>query len=105
MDWTSVGRHIRERRLQKSWRQEELGNAVGLSAKYIGAIERGEKCPKLESFIRIADVLEISVDVLLEDVTDKGYRVRMSKYLDKLDILPEERRKLALKLLDVILDE
>lgn len=49
MDWTSVGRHIRERRLQKSWRQEELGNAVGLSAKYIGAIERGEKCPKLES--------------------------------------------------------
>lgn len=105
MDWASVGKHIRESRLQKSWRQEDLGNAVGLSVKYIGALERGEKCPKLESFIRIANALEMSVDVLLEDVTDKGYQVRMSKYLDKIDTLPEERRKLALKLLDVILDE
>lgn len=105
MNWESLGRHIRKRRLQKSWRQEDLGNAVGLSVKYIGALERGEKCPKLESLIRIANVLEISIDILLEDVIDNGYQVRMSEYLDKMDTLSEERRKLALKVLDVILDE
>lgn len=105
MDWVSVGKRIRESRLQKSWRQEDLGEAVGLSVKHIGALERGERHPNLESFIRIANALEIPADILLQDVTDKGYQVRMSEYLNRIDTLSGERRKLALKLLEVILDE
>lgn len=41
---------------------------VGISIAYTGMIERGEKIPKLETFIRIANVLEVSADLLLADV-------------------------------------
>ncbi len=103
MDLSSIGKHIRERRLQKSWTQEDLGNAVGLTETYIGAIERGEKIPKLASFIRIINALGMSADVALEDLTNTGYRVRMSRYLDKLDGLPEEKRRQIFAVIDAML--
>lgn len=52
----------------KSWRQEAFAEKIGLSVTYTGMIERGEKIPKLETFIIIATVLEASADLLLADV-------------------------------------
>lgn len=105
MDLSSIGRHIKEARLQKSWKQEQLGEAVGLSTPYIGAIERSEKIPKLETFIRIINVLGISADVVLEDVTKAGYRVRMSGYLDKMDGLSREKREKIFRVIEVMIEE
>lgn len=105
MDLSSIGKHIKEARLRKSWKQEQLGAEVGLSVPYIGAIERGEKIPKLETFIRLINALDISAEVVLEDVTNSGYKVRMSRYLDRIERLSEEKRKLLFKLIDAILDD
>lgn len=48
--------------------QEELANAVGCTAKHIGAIERGDKTPKLDTFIIITNTIGLSADLLLQDV-------------------------------------
>ena len=48
MDFSCVGKRIREARIQRSWKQDKLAEKTGLSAAYIGMIERGEKIPKLE---------------------------------------------------------
>ena len=53
MDLKTIGKRIKEKRLDRSWSQENLSEKVGLSPVYIGMIERGEKQPKLETFIRI----------------------------------------------------
>lgn len=45
MDFSCVGKRIREARIQKSWKQDKLAEKTGLSAAYIGMIERGEKYP------------------------------------------------------------
>ena len=65
----------------------KLAEKTNLSLAYIGMIERGEKIPKLETFIRIINTLEISADVVLQDVLVNGYQVRMSRYLEKMDQL------------------
>ena len=39
--------------------------------------------PRLETFIRIANVLDSITDELLEGVIDRGYGIRMTKILKK----------------------
>lgn len=103
MDLSGIGKQIREARLQKSWNQDQLAEKNNLSLAYIGMIERGEKIPKLETFIRIINTLEISADVVLQDVLVNGYQVRMSRYLEKMDQLSKEKRDDILEIVDVLL--
>lgn len=84
MELKDIGKRIREKRLEKSWSQEDLAERVNLSAVYIGMIERGEKLPKLETFIKIVNVLEVSADELLVDVIDQGFEIQLSKYTEQI---------------------
>ena len=51
MELESIGRNIRKFRLMRNLRQEDLAEMAGLSINYVGALERGEKIPSLETFI------------------------------------------------------
>lgn len=51
MELESIGRNICKFRLMRNLRQEDLAEMAGLSINYVGALERGEKIPSLETFI------------------------------------------------------
>lgn len=103
MDLKDVGMRIRQKRLEKSWRQEDLAEKANLSTSYVGMIERGEKCPSLETFIIIANTLEVSADVLLSGVLKNGYEVRMSEYAKRIGNLNKEKQKAVYNVLDVLI--
>lgn len=105
MELSSIGKHIKEKRLSKSWRQDELAEKTNLSVVYIGMIERGEKIPRLETFIRIVNALGVSADEILEEVVDTGYQVRVSQYMDKLDKLSKSERDKIFQIVDIMLKE
>ena len=95
MELESVGRNIRRYRLKKKLRQEDLAELAGLSINYVGAVERGEKIPSLETLIVLINALEVSADMVLADVVSVGYTVKDSLLAEKLDKLdPEDRRKI-----------
>lgn len=104
MDLKDIGKCIRRKRLEKSWRQEDLAEKTDLSIAYIGMIERGEKIPRLETFVVIANVLGASADELLSGVMDHGYKVRMSEYVNRLERVSRENRKVIYNMLDVLLE-
>ena len=56
-------------------------------------IERGEKVPKLETFITIANALEVSADSLLADVLFVGYSIKSSEMTEEIASLPPEERE------------
>ena len=87
MDTASIGKRIRKYREAKGWRQEDFAEKVGLSVTYTGMIERGEKVPKLETFITIANALEVSADLLLADVLAVGYDVKSSEMTEQIAAL------------------
>ena len=94
MNTSSIGKQIRKYREAKGWRQEDFAERIGLSVTYTGMIERGEKIPKLETFIQIANVLEVSADQLLADVLVTGYDIKSSALTEdiaKLDPTSRER--------------
>ena len=95
MNTSSIGKRIRQFREAKGWRQEDFAEKVGLSVTYTGMSERGEKVPKLETFITIANVLNVSADLLLADVLTTGYNVKSSEITDEIATLsPAERDRI-----------
>lgn len=93
MNWSSIGKRIRYYRENKKWTQEYFAEKIGLSLTYIGMIERGEKTPRLETFINIANALDVSADMLLVDVINTGYTVKTSILSEKIDKLPKKDRE------------
>ncbi|WP_243422978.1 helix-turn-helix domain-containing protein, partial [Pseudoflavonifractor phocaeensis] len=75
MGLESIGKNIRKFRHHRGLRQEDLAEITGLSINYIGAIERGEKIPALDTFIDILNALSVSADMVLSEVLQEGYQV------------------------------
>ena len=100
----SIGKRIRKVRESKGWRQEDFAEKIGLSVTYTGMIERGEKTPKLETFITIANVLGVSADQLLADVLETGYSVKSSVLSEKIEKLPPVERERIYSVVNAMID-
>lgn len=102
-NFESIGKNIRKYRVARGLRQEGLAERCGLSPNYIGMLERGEKVPSLETFIRILNVLEVSSDFVLVDVLNTGYIVKQSIFEEKLEKLSLEERERIFDVLEALL--
>lgn len=99
----SIGANIRRFRREKGIRQEDLAEKANVSTNYIGMLERGEKIPSLETFIAIINALDVSADMVLEEVLLCGYRMKATVLADKLACLNENDRNRILDVVDVLL--
>jgi transcriptional regulator with XRE-family HTH domain len=54
-----LGQRLRALRKQRSLSQERLGRKAGLSGKFIGEVERGEKSISVDSLYHVAVALEV----------------------------------------------
>lgn len=68
-DYAALGQRIRKARKQQGLTQEQLAEACDLSTAHIGHIERGTRALSIESLITLANVLNVSTDYLLLDIT------------------------------------
>ena len=100
-DWNSIGRNIRKYRKEKKLSQEQLAEIIHVSQNYVGNMERGEKIPSLETLVAIADALGVSSDVLLHDVVENGYDVKISLLNDEMRKLSSKDQKRIFELIEV----
>jgi transcriptional regulator with XRE-family HTH domain len=63
-----LGQRLRALRKQRLLSQERLGERAGLSGKFIGEVERGEKSISMDSLYRVSVALEVP----MRDLTDVG---------------------------------
>lgn len=70
MDYTTLGKKIREERRKRDLTQEKLAEDVNVTYPYIGQIERGERGISLETLVNISNRLGVTVDYLLYDSLD-----------------------------------
>ncbi len=61
------GLNLKIERIRNKMTQEELAEKVDCSAVHIGYIERGLKCPTIFQFLKIARVLNLSLDEFFEE--------------------------------------
>lgn len=67
---STVSQRLREFREQRGLTQTELGVRAGMAAASVSHFETGQRVPSLESLMKLADALEVSVDALLGRVTN-----------------------------------
>ena len=90
-----IGKRIQRCREERGMKQEELAERTGLSSSYMSAIERGVKVPRLETFVRIANALEVTSDMLLADVLDRGAEIKASAFVDIMkELEPKEQDRI-----------
>ena len=104
MDAKAVGQRIKTAREKKNMTQEDLAALVDISPTHVSVIERGSKIPRLDTFVAIANVLEVSADSLLVDVVDHATKSVASELSAAIEALPHEERMRVLKVVSVLVD-
>jgi transcriptional regulator with XRE-family HTH domain len=99
MNQKAIGRRIKAAREKKGMTQEQLAEWVELSPMHVSVIERGVKLPKLETLINIANVLDVSADVLLQDVVKNQTKLYSSEASELIRKLPREDQRRVLEAL------
>ena len=95
-----LGARIRARRQALGWSQGRLAEKTGITANYVGVLERGLKLPTLDLLVKLARVLGLEPAGLLGDgVADDAW---LDELMAVARSIPEPRRTLALSLLRVI---
>ncbi|MBP2002528.1 transcriptional regulator with XRE-family HTH domain [Paenibacillus shirakamiensis] len=67
MNYDSLGKRLRQERRKMHLTQEKLAEKIDVSDAYIGQIERGERSLSLDTLIRLANELGVTIDYLLQD--------------------------------------
>lgn len=107
-DYAALGQRIRKARKQQGLTQEELAEICDLSTAHIGHIERGTRALSIESLITISNVLNVSTDYLLLDVSTQADKnisgiinavsntdsTKLEKFYSVIKILAENIEKL-----------
>lgn len=63
---TLLGARVRDLRLEREMTQRQLSDASGVSAVFLGVLERGEKDSSLSTLLRVAAGLEVPLVDLFE---------------------------------------
>lgn len=65
IDYKDLGKRVRELRRQASLTQEELAEQVGISASFMGHVERGSRVASLETLVALCNTLQVTPQYLL----------------------------------------
>ena len=100
-----IGANIRKYRIQKDVSQEHVALESGIHPAYISKLERGEKCPTIDTLYRLANALGIPVYKLIDidgdidNISDTAYKIQKA-----IGELSTEQQNRVAELIDEIVD-
>lgn len=99
INYVKVGKEIKRIRREKGWTQAYLAELVDLSNQYISAIETAHKTASLQVIFDIAEVLDVSLDVLF-GTGKPNIQIHLSSADLMLQDCTEKEEQILLDLLD-----
>ncbi|WP_435921785.1 helix-turn-helix domain-containing protein [Paenibacillus sp. DYY-L-2] len=108
MDYDALGRRLRQERHKMNLTQEKLAEKIEVSDAYIGQIERGERSLSLETLVKLANQLGVTVDYLLHDsieISDDQFMNRLRQIMTGRTAKEKQLALDVLKLMFAHLDD
>lgn len=102
MNYSFLGKRIKEERLRLSLTQEKLAESINISTAYLGQIERGERNITLEKLISLANRLGVTVDFLLTDYLTPDQDVNLDRLAQLLYDRTEAEKEMAFNMLKLL---
>lgn len=105
-----IGENIRRIREQKHLSQKELAVTIEVAPTQYSRVETGKVMPALKTLIKIAKVLDTSLDVLVshDSNTTQDYNIKDKSLFDKvrlIDELPDAEKNMILQVIDLALSK
>ncbi|HBF0005274.1 TPA: helix-turn-helix transcriptional regulator [Clostridioides difficile] len=97
-----IGKRLKEERKKANLTSKEFANMVGVSPWYITQIESDKKNPSLKTFIKFVNILNISADVLIKDITSTGKTYLENDINEELKDLNSRELNLISQIIDII---
>ena len=107
MDFITIGRKIKSRRKAVGITQETVAGILDVNASHICNIECGRAHPSLTVLVKIANILQCSVDCFLNEVYT--YKIDQTdtqsldeEIIDKLKLCDTEKKLKISKIIDIL---
>ncbi len=92
------GKNIRKFRKNQKFTQEDFGEKLGVTKSYISKVESEQTTPKMEFFVKAAEILEVQIDDLFDDKSETPKELKdagvewmiLGEELEKEGITPEQ---------------
>lgn len=82
-----LGPRLRQFRKKAHLTQNQLAQEAGITPTYLSIIERGAQLPRLETFIKLANILSLSADdLLMEEDAEQAKDMRASLHFPADDL-------------------
>lgn len=63
-----LGKNLWRARRRAGYSQEELGSLASLHRTEVGMVENGERLPRIDTLMKLAGVLEVQLEALVEGI-------------------------------------
>lgn len=97
-----IGTRIKHLRNAKGLSQEKLAETSGLNPKYLSSIERGRENPTLDTFIKLAQALNIDIFELFNYAGEQTLKESKKFLLDLIKSSDKEKLEIAAKILRAV---
>lgn len=94
LDFASIGKRIREVRIDRHLTQEYLANATNVNVSHISNIETNKVKVSLTLLIGICNALNVTVDYILRDVYNvatTAYETELLNTVSDFDVVKKEQ--------------
>jgi Predicted transcriptional regulators len=99
---SDIGSKIMQLRKKKNLSQSEFAKAIGASRTMVGNYERSINAPSIEMIVKIAKVLNVSVDFLIGDGKLAQYDKAVLKRIEDIQQLDSDTQSKLFFLIDNI---
>lgn len=100
---TKIGDRIASLRKAKRVSQTDLAKSINASRKSIGKYERNEAMPSVETAVKIADVFDVTLDYLVDEMAAATFNKQIVKRFQDIEILSPDDKNHLLALMDTFL--
>lgn len=96
LNFVQIGRRIGEIRKHRGLSQQKLSEMIKRSPTYVSYIEGGLKCMSLDTFVSIANALQVSADELLKDSIENTIKVSNHEFAEVIADCSEYEKRILL---------
>lgn len=104
MNKKMLGKQIQKYRKEAGFSQEYFAEQLNLSSIFISHIERGEKCPSLDTLIKISNLLRVPIDLLIGPELYSSIGAKSVYINEKLQMLSYNKQQRILAFLEAIIE-
>ena len=100
-----IGLRLRKIREEKRMSQTEIAQSMKMLPNQYNKVENGKVSPSLETLTKIAEALDVSLDVIVYGYSRNNVKpedASLSEKIEKLNTLPAEEKYIANELLNLV---